>query len=47
MLPAGHHGMTGPVIASGLRSGDDLALTVEPADGSAHPTTSMMLDVVL
>jgi len=47
MLPAGHHGMTGPVIASGLRSGDHLALTDEPADGSAHPTTSMMLDVVL
>ena len=47
MLPADRHGMTGPVIASGLRSGDHLALTDEPADGSAHPTTSMMLDVVL
>ena len=47
MLRAGSHGMTGPVIASGLRPGDHLALTDEPADGSAHPTTSMMLDVVL
>jgi anti-sigma-K factor RskA len=47
MLPAGRHGMTGPVIASGLRQGDHLALTDEPADGSAHPTASMMLDVAL
>ena len=47
MLPADRHGMTGPVIASGLHQGDHLALTDEPADGSAHPTTSMMLDVVL
>jgi len=47
MLPAGGHGMTGPVIASGLRQGDHLALTDEPAGGSAHPTTSMMLDVAL
>jgi anti-sigma-K factor RskA len=47
MLPAGRHGMTGPVIASGLRQGDHLALTDEPVGGSAHPTTSMMLDVDL
>jgi anti-sigma-K factor RskA len=47
MLPAGRHGMTGPVIASGLRQGDHLALTDEPASGSAHPTTPMMLYVAL
>jgi anti-sigma-K factor RskA len=47
MLPAGHRGMTGPVIASGLRQGDHLALTDEPADGSVHPTTPMMLFVAL
>ena len=47
MLPAGSHGMAGPVIASGLRQGDHLALTAEPAGGSAHPTTPMMLDVAL
>jgi anti-sigma-K factor RskA len=47
MLPAGHHGMTGPVIASGLRPGDHLALTAEPADGSARPDAPMMLDVAL
>jgi anti-sigma-K factor RskA len=47
MLPAGRHGMTGPVIAAGLRQGDHLALTAEPAGGSPHPTTPMMLDVAL
>jgi anti-sigma-K factor RskA len=47
LLPAGRHGMTGPVIASGLRPGDHLALTAEPADGSARPDTPMMLDVEL
>jgi anti-sigma-K factor RskA len=47
MLPAGRHGMTGPVVASGLRQGDHLALTDEPVVGSAHPTAPMMLDVDL
>ena len=47
VLPAGRHGMTGPVIASGLRPGDHLALTAEPVDGSARPDTPMMLDVEL
>jgi anti-sigma-K factor RskA len=47
LLPAGRHGMTGPVIASGLRPGDHLALTAEPAHGSAHPDAPMMLDVAL
>jgi anti-sigma-K factor RskA len=47
ILPAGRHGMTGPVIASGLRPGDHLALTAEPADGSARPDAPMMLDMAL
>jgi anti-sigma-K factor RskA len=47
MLPAGSHGMTGPVIASGLRQGDHLALTAEPAGGSPRPDPPMMLDVTL
>jgi anti-sigma-K factor RskA len=47
MLPTGSHDMTGPVVASGLRQGDHLALTDEPAGGSARPTASMMLDVDL
>jgi anti-sigma-K factor RskA len=51
MLPPARHGMTGPVVASGLRPGDHLALTAEPAARAGHPagrpTTPMMLDVVL
>jgi anti-sigma-K factor RskA len=47
MLPAGSDGMTGPVIASGLRAGDHLALTAEPAGGAAQPTTPMMLDIAV
>jgi len=47
MLTPGRHDMTGPVVASGLRSGDHLALTAEPAGGTARPTTPMMLDVAL
>jgi anti-sigma-K factor RskA len=47
MLPVGSHGMIGPVIASGLRQGDHLALTAEPAGGTSQPTAPMMLDVAL
>jgi Anti-sigma-K factor rskA/Putative zinc-finger len=47
MLPASGHGMAGPVIASGLRQGDHLALTAEPAGGGGSPTAPMMLDVTL
>jgi anti-sigma-K factor RskA len=47
MLPSGGHHMAGPVIASGLQAGDHLALTAEPAGGTARPTTAMMLYVLL
>ena len=47
MLPGPRQGMTGPVITSGLTAGDRLGLTVEPAGGTPHPTTTVMLDVVL
>jgi anti-sigma-K factor RskA len=47
MLAVRSHGMTGPLIASGLRRGDHLALTDEPAGGSIQPTAPMMLDVAL
>jgi anti-sigma-K factor RskA len=47
MLPAGRDGMTGPVIASGLRQGDHLVLTAEPAGGAGQPTMPAMLDLVL
>ena len=47
MLPAARHGMAGPVVATGLRPGDHLMLTAEPAGGASRPTTPMMFDVVL
>jgi hypothetical protein len=47
MLPQESRGMTGPVIAGGLRQGDRLMLSVEPVQGSARPTTRMMLDIRL
>ena len=47
MLSPGGHAMAGPVIAAGLRAGDHLALTAEPAGGSARPSAPMMLDVLL
>jgi anti-sigma-K factor RskA len=46
-LPVPSHSMTGPVIASGLRSGDRLGLTVEPATGTRRPTTPMILELTL
>ena len=47
MLPQASDHMVGPVIASGLRSGDHLALIVEPAGATSRPTPPMMLDLVL
>jgi hypothetical protein len=47
MLPQVSGHMVGPVIASGLRSGDHLALTAEPASGSSRPDTPMMINVTL
>jgi anti-sigma-K factor RskA len=46
-LPMPSHGMTGPVVAAGLHSGDQLGLTVEPADGTRRPTTPMILELTL
>jgi anti-sigma-K factor RskA len=40
-------GRTTPVIASGLRPGDQTGLTVEPAGGSAQPTTTPIVVVPL
>src|SRR5258708_7781162 len=47
LLPMPSHGMTGPVIAHGLRRGDHLGLTVEPARGSRRPTSAMILVLTL
>jgi anti-sigma-K factor RskA len=43
LLPAPHHGMTGPVIAVGLAYGDRLGLTVAPRDGSPRPASAPVL----
>jgi len=47
MVPEPRRGMTGPVLASGLRPGDHLALTIEPAGGSPRPTSPVILQVAL
>ena len=47
LLPMPSHGMTGPVIARGLRRGDQLGLTVEPASGAPSPTSAMILVLTL
>lgn len=47
MLPGPGNGMTGPVLAAGLKPGDHLGLTIEPAGGSAHPTTPVIALVAL
>jgi hypothetical protein len=39
--------MTAPVIVSGLRAGDEFALSAEPAAGTSHPTAPMILQVAL
>ena len=46
-LPTPSHGMTGPVVASGLRTGDRLGLSVERAAGTRRPTTPMILELTL
>jgi anti-sigma-K factor RskA len=47
LLPVPSHGMAGPVVASGLRPGDRLGLTVEPATGSRRPSSPMILVLAL
>ena len=47
VLPPESDGMISPVVASGLRNGDHLVLTAEPAGGSAHPDKPMMLNLIL
>ena len=47
LLPAATSGRTAPVLASGVVKGDTLGLTVEPAPGSAQPTTTPILALPL
>jgi anti-sigma-K factor RskA len=39
LLPASRSGSTAPVLAAGILPGDRLGITVEPAGGTARPTT--------
>jgi Anti-sigma-K factor rskA/Putative zinc-finger len=47
MLPAPRRGMTAPMIVSGVAAGDMVGLTVEPASGSAVPSSAPVLMLVL
>ena len=47
ILPRPAHGMTSPVIATGIRAGDMVELTVEPAGGASRPTTVPILRLSL
>jgi anti-sigma-K factor RskA len=48
MISASGHGrMAGPMVVSGLARGDSVGLTVEPASGSAHPTSRPVLMISL
>jgi anti-sigma-K factor RskA len=38
-------GQVGPVLASGVASGDRIGITVEPAGGTASPTTTPVIAV--
>jgi hypothetical protein len=43
LLPAAVAGRVGPVLATGLVTGDKLGMTIEPAGGTNQPTTSPLL----
>jgi Anti-sigma-K factor rskA len=47
LLPPARSGQTPPVLATGVKQGDALGLTVEPAPGSAQPTTTPILALPL
>jgi len=47
LLPAAQAGVTTPVVATGIVKGDKLGLTVEPAPGTAQPTTTPILALPL
>ena len=47
MLPRPRAGMIGPMVISGLAAGERIGLTVEPAGGSARPTSAALLSIGL
>jgi anti-sigma-K factor RskA len=47
LLPAPVSGRAGPVLATGLASGDRLGITIEPAGGTRQPTTTPLIALPL
>jgi hypothetical protein len=47
LLPGATSGQTRAVLATGVATGDALGLTVEPAPGTAKPTTAVLLALPL
>ena len=47
LLPPPRAGRTAPVLASGLKVGDKVGVTVEPAGGSSSPTTTPIVVLTL
>jgi len=47
MLPDPHRGLTAPVVVTGVRPGDMVGVTVEPGNGTAAPTATPVLMLVL
>jgi anti-sigma-K factor RskA len=47
LLPAATAGHIEPVLATGLRPGDELAMTIEPAGGTSRPTATPVVVVPL
>lgn len=47
MLAGAGHGMAGPMLVRGLRPGEQLEMTVEPARGSSAPTSAPVVSVDL
>src|SRR5215470_4487860 len=47
LLPPARAGRTAPVLASGLKVGDKVGVTVEPAGGSSSPTTTPIVVLTL
>lgn len=43
LIPAAQHGSTIPLLATGVRPDDRFGITVEPAGGTTHPTTTPLV----
>ncbi len=43
LIPLAAEGRTAPLLAAGLRAGDQVGVTVEPAGGTSQPTTTPIL----